>query len=186
MTAYRRSLTRVAAIATLAIGATPPTRPVPPADAAAIKALIHRIYGIYHHNREDKLAETAIFAPTTLAISAENTRLNEGEMGDIGADVFLDAQDHGEVTVDAIRLTGRADGRVDASVTFSDPELRVRAHRKAMILERESQGWRVWDLTLPGQGGYRAVMLAENKRLRAEKAGGRGALNDGDARDRRA
>ena len=164
-----------AAVAAFIVSAVPAVAATPfgvaaaqiaPSDAAAIRSLITLIYGRYHHNREDQVAESRIFTSSTRALAAENTRLLKGEEGDIGADIFLDAQDHGVVAVTSLTLAKRPDRMVAATVVFNDAENRVRGHAKRMVVERTPAGWRVFDVSLPAQGSYRAVMERENAQLR--------------------
>lgn len=138
---------------------------IKPADAAEIRSLIGSIFGRYHRDRWDNFPDARIFAPSTLAIKTENARLTLGEAGDIDVDVFLDAQDNGEITTTSVTLAPAANGMVTATVVFNDPEVQVHGHVKRLTLERTSAGWRVFDVIINGKWSYRAVMIREIARL---------------------
>ena len=148
---------------------------VAPADATAIRALISLIYGRYHHNHLDRISDERIFAPSTNQIAEENTRLLQGEAGDVDADIILDAQDFGPITVTSVALTSGAGGMVNALVVFNDPENGVHGKAKRITFQRTAMGWRVFDTILCGKRSYRATMLKENAQLRKEAFGSQGA-----------
>jgi hypothetical protein len=145
-------------IASLLLAAAPATAaPVPAPDETAIRAFLGRLYQTYQNNDPRKnwhrvMGEANVFAPSTVKLLAENTRLLRGEEGAIGADIFCACQDYdSSLRLASVSLKPLSAQRINAAVViknYGQKTLNIQ-------FEKTVAGWRVYDVELPQQGMLR-------------------------------
>jgi hypothetical protein len=138
-----------------------------PQDQRAIRSFLVHVYTSYKECRADpkpcpkSVPWTAIFTRSTMALINRNLTLNGDEIGVAGDyDPICQCQDNDDIKVQAIELSSRSDGRILARVRFHN----IGPQHVALVMEKESTGWRVYDVIAPpDQPSYRQALIADNQ-----------------------
>src|SRR5579864_1759077 len=141
------------------------------ANAAAAKAFLDGLYAHYKSSENNNFQmfdanEAEVFDADTIALLKANEKALKGELGDIDGDWLCDCQDFvslkSQVTVASASATA-----AKAHADFTDVGMPGEGARHADFdLVRTPAGWRVHDITSPGQPSLRHVLNAEIARLK--------------------
>lgn len=136
---------------------------VTPPDQTAIRTFVTRIFSGYVAEQDAPPWDRA-FTPPMRRLIARNRQLNRGiESEALGADPICGCQDWKTIHITGIVLVRRPDGKVLATVRFTNfgPSTRV------FVIARTQHGWRLDDVLERGRYGLRNALISDNKRLSA-------------------
>src|SRR5437773_5937926 len=146
------------------------------AEVASARAFLRALYA--HYERNDSFAilgdkeEPEYFAADTLKLLRENTRLLQGEVGDIEVDPVCVCQDSAglKATIGDVVMTGPASAR--ATVLLKDTGSPKFSSEIRFDLVFERGKWRIQDLGWKDKqyrplASYRAALIKENRTLSA-------------------
>ena len=139
---------------------------VAPAPAAETpRGFVERVYAQYRKPDFSPFARPERwFAARLLAAIREDERLAKGEVGFLDGDPVCQCQDSGglKAAVTKIVRHGRDQARVRVSLSLAGEAPRP----AAFSLVRTAAGWRIADVSSPGEDSLLAGLEASNRKLR--------------------
>ena len=150
-------------LAALVLGAGPGVSAKTPTEASSARVFLEQVYAGYRSGGSGAAARDrrSIYSPATAALMARVEAADGNEMmGAVEADPICACQDFDELVVEKIVIRAAKGPVVRALVTFRDRGFGTAPTTLRYELLKTPVGWRVHDVSLPGQGMLRGVLTA--------------------------
>jgi hypothetical protein len=140
-----------------------------PADAAAAKAFLVRLYAHYLTSKNNTFSMfdtnvADVFDPDMIALLKADQKALKGDLGEIDGDWLCDCQDFTSIQA-TINVTSATPTTAHATSDFHDTVDPRPSERDTFDLVKVNGAWRIHDMSTPGQPPLRKTLQDEIKSL---------------------
>lgn len=131
------------------------------------RAYMERIYASYRHKDFSPFDHPNLyFAPRLLAAIREDARLAHGEVGYVDGDPICQCQDTDGLHAKVAKVTWQGAAKASAEVVLDFTGSTAR--RVNFSLVRTGAGWRIADVSSPGERSFLGAIEKSNRKIRAK------------------